>query len=175
VIAAYSSIFCELIIVLSCLSVAICQALVDIGGESAGKIIHLLSEFANPKTINWLLDALENTERYASDSYFCNRIALVLVRCRPDVVEDKLSHLTRLLTRKYIQQLFWVIPAIQNRCQFYNYDLYQAHLAAQKADRQTHSNSDRPSTTNPVIYDLRGAAIANLAHEVHGNQIAQPE
>jgi len=67
------------------------------------------------------------------------------------------------------------IATIQNRCKYYNHEIFQAHLAQQQGDRQNSQNSDRPATTNPVIYDLRGAAIANLAHEVHGNQITQPE
>ena len=54
------------------------------------------------------------------------------------------------------------ITAIQNRCKFYNYDLFQSE-AIQEEPHSSHS----PST---VIYDQRGATIGNQAHEVHGNQ-----
>ncbi|MCY6489879.1 HEAT repeat domain-containing protein [Leptolyngbya sp. GGD] len=63
------------------------------------------------------------------------------------------------------------IQAIQKNCKYYNHEIYQAYLEAQKDDRQTPQNSDRSNIT----YDLRGATIGNLAHEVQGNQITQPE
>jgi HEAT repeat protein len=151
----------------------LCQALVDIGGESANKIIHVLSEFADRKTINWLLDALENTERYASDSYFCNRIALVLIGCRSDIVEDKLSHLTSLLTRKYIQQLLWVIPAIQNRCKFYNYEIWRDAIQNEKLNMQNEAQvSPTGQTTNIIKIGTLNApnAALNLGGTIHGDQ-----
>jgi hypothetical protein len=152
----------------------LCQALVDIGGESANKIIHLLSKFADRKTINWLLDALENTERYASDSYFCNRIALVLIGCRSDVVEDKLSHLMSLLTRKYIQQLFWVIPAIQNRCKFYNYEIWRDAIQNEKLEIKNGEQETAVGQTTTIVnietLNAPNAAL-NLGGTIHGDQI----
>jgi HEAT repeat protein/energy-coupling factor transporter ATP-binding protein EcfA2 len=64
-----------------------------------------------------------------------------------------------------------VIKAIQKKWKFYSYEIAQAYVEAQKADRQTPQNSDLSNIT----YDLRGATISNLAHEVQGNQITQPE
>jgi len=151
----------------------LCQALVDIGGESANTIIHTLSKFADHKTINWLLDALENTEQYASDSYFCNRVALVLSGCRYDVVEDKLSHLTSLLTRKYIEQLFWVIPAIQNRCNFYNYEIWQDAIQNEKLEIKNgeHETAVGQTTTIFKIETLNAPnAALNLGGIIHGDQ-----
>jgi HEAT repeat protein len=151
----------------------LCQALVDIGGESANTIIHTLSKFADHKTINWLLDAIENTEQYASDSYFCNRVALVLSGCRYDVVEDKLSHLTSLLTRKYIEQLFWVIPAIQNRCNFYNYEIWQDAIQNEKLEIKNgeHETAVGQTTTIFKIETLNAPnAALNLGGIIHGDQ-----
>jgi HEAT repeat protein len=151
----------------------LCQALVDIGGESANKIIHLLSKFADHKTINWLLDALGNTEQYASDSYFCNRIALVLSGCRSDVLEDKLSHLTSLLTRKYIQQLFWVIPAIQNRCKFYNYEIWRDAIQNEKLEIKNGEQETAVGQTTTIfnIETLNAPnAALNLGGIIHGDQ-----
>ena len=151
----------------------LCQALVDIGGESANKIIHILSEFADRKTTNWLLDALENTERYASDSYFCNRIALVLIGCQSDVVEEKLSHLKSLLTRKYIQQLFWVIPAIQNRCNFYNYEIRQDAIQNEKLEIKNGEQAAAvEQTTNIFNIETLNApnAALNLGGTINGDQ-----
>jgi HEAT repeat protein/DNA replication protein DnaC len=72
--------------------------------------------------------------------------------------------------------VYLAIFAIQENCKFYNYEIHQAHLVAQQADRQASQKSDRPSTIYQfTYYDLRGAKIANLAHEVHGDQIAQAE
>jgi hypothetical protein len=39
------------------------------------------------------------------------------------------------------------ISAIQNRCQFYNYEIFQPHLAAQEADHSTSQNSDPNAIT----------------------------
>jgi HEAT repeat protein len=57
------------------------------------------------------------------------------------------------------------ITAIQNRCKFYNYELFQSEAIQE----EPHSSQSTPT----VIYDQRGATIGNLAHEVHGNQTTQ--
>ena len=53
-----------------------------------------------------------------------------------------LADLWQLYRQRVLNELWNVISAIQNRCQFYNYEIFQAHLAVQKADRQTQPNSD---------------------------------
>jgi HEAT repeat protein len=63
------------------------QALADLGFESSNEVIHLLAKFADVETCNWLVDALNNPEPHQTDQYFCNRIAFVLVECRPEIVE----------------------------------------------------------------------------------------
>ncbi len=51
----------------------------------------------------------------------------------------------------YLQQsgdyLWEAISAIQRNCKFYNYEIWQAHLAAQKGDRPTNQTSD-PNAIN---------------------------
>ena len=50
----------------------------------------------------------------------------------------------QLLDDGYIYQ----VRSIQANCKYYDYEIYQAHLAAQRVDRPTHPNRDRPSTIN---------------------------
>jgi HEAT repeat protein len=122
----------------------LCQALVDLGDESSNEVINLLSELADSDTCHWLVEALDNPEPYEADQYFCNRVALVLVKCRPEVVASQLPVLNMIASRNYIQQIFWIISAIQANCKFYNYEIFQAHQEAQKSDRPNSQNRDRP-------------------------------
>ncbi|MBE9098181.1 HEAT repeat domain-containing protein [Vacuolonema iberomarrocanum] len=100
------------------------NVLVEPGHKSSSETIDLLSELADSKTLSCLVDALENPEKYTRDIYFSNRVALVLGRCRPEMMADKLPALMDLYNRYYIQQLSWVIPTIQSRCKFYNYEIF---------------------------------------------------
>ncbi|WP_175551128.1 HEAT repeat domain-containing protein [Spirulina major] len=150
------------------------QALIEPDTASSNKIIEMLSKLAGSETIDWLIDALKNPYQHTHDQFFANRVAFVLSRANLDILQKRLTDLKQLITNHHIEQLFWLIPTIQNRCQFYNYEIYQAHLIAQQADRQASQKSDRPSS-NPVTYDLRNATIGNFAHEVHGNQITKAE
>ena len=129
--------------------------------QSPGQVIDLVSKFADTNTIHWLLDALENPEQHLADQYFPNRVALVLIQCRPDIVEDELPHLVSLSTRKYIHQLSWVIRAIQSNCQFYNYDLFCSDPVPEPA---TSGQSPIYTFNAPVgIVNTEGTVI-------HGNQ-----
>jgi len=60
------------------------------------------------------------------------------------------------------------IFAIQSHCQFYNYEIFQAHLAAQKADRPTNLTSDRPITyeVNAEVVQI----VENNYGTIHGKQ-----
>ena len=60
------------------------------------------------------------------------------------------------------------IASIQNRCQFYNYEIWQAHLAAQKADRTASQPSDRPITyeVNAEVVQI----VENNYGTIHGKQ-----
>ena len=111
------------------------QALVDLGYESSSEVIRLLSQFADLDTCNWLTNALDNPEPHRADPYFCNRIAFVLVECRSEIVVNQLPFLLKIVARKYLQQIFWIIPAIQANCQFYNYAIAQLKLTPHSPQR----------------------------------------
>ena len=102
------------------------KALEDPGHESSNETIDLLSELADTETLNSLIDALEHPEKYTKDIYFPNRVALVLVNCRPEIMADKLTDLKRLNESSYISQLSWLVPTIQSRCKFYSYGILQS-------------------------------------------------
>ncbi|KAM3114165.1 HEAT repeat domain-containing protein [Phormidesmis sp. 146-33] len=123
------------------------QALADLGYESPDEILRLLSKFADLDTCRWLVEALDNPEPHKADQYFSNRIALVLVKCQPEVVANQLSALKNIAFKHYISQVFWVISTIQENCKYYNYEIFQDYLKAQKNDRSTHQDSDRSPTT----------------------------
>jgi hypothetical protein len=114
------------------------------------------------------VNALDDPEPHKSDPYFCNRIALVLVGCRPEIVANQLPALKTIVSRSYVQQIFWIIPAIQANCRYYNYEICQAHLVAQKADRPAHQNRDRPITyeVNAEVVQI----VENNYGTIHGKQ-----
>lgn len=124
------------------------EALVDPGHKSSSEIIELLSELADSGTLNRLIEALKHPENHTQDIYFPNRIALVLVRCRSEIIADKLPALRNLNNTNDIPQLSWLIPTIQNRCKYYNDEIWQAHLAAQKGDQQNSQNRAIASPSN---------------------------
>ncbi|NER78416.1 MAG: TIR domain-containing protein [Leptolyngbya sp. SIO1D8] len=92
--------------------------------EPTGMIIDLLAELANIALIRTLVTALENPDVYDSDIYFQNRIAFTLVKSNSEYTATQLKTLTDIMEHKYIPQLFWVIPTIQSRCKFYNYEIF---------------------------------------------------
>jgi hypothetical protein len=60
------------------------------------------------------------------------------------------------------------IAASQNRCKYYKYAVFPAHLAAQKADRQKSQNSDRS-----VIYEVNAEVVQIVENNygtIHGKQ-----
>ena len=100
------------------------KALVDPGHISSNEIINLLSKAADSETLDCLLSALKTPSEYTEDLYFLNRVALVLVNCPPEKIADRLSALKELDKDFDIPQLSWLIQTIQNRCKFYNYEVF---------------------------------------------------
>ncbi|MBD1842172.1 HEAT repeat domain-containing protein, partial [Cyanobacteria bacterium FACHB-63] len=148
---------------------SLCETLIDLGDESSGEVFDLLAKFADSTVIDWLLDALKEPSRYVTDQYFLNRVALVLIRLPVDLADQHLPELLRLQQEQKIEQLTWLIPSIQNRCQFYDYEIYQDCLKAQKVDRQTPQNNDRSFTT---IYNIDRLGILNTGDTtIQGDQI----
>ena len=63
------------------------------------------------------------------------------------------------------------ISAIQNRCQFYNYEIFQAHLAAQTADRLT--NLTNLTSDRPITYEVNAEVVQIVENNygtIHGKQ-----
>jgi hypothetical protein len=172
------------------------KALADLGYESSasGEIIDLLSKLADSKLLSRLITALEEPEKYTADPYFCNRIALVLVKCRPEIVADQLPNLISVIGSQYVQQLLWVIPTIQANCQFYNYDIAQSPPTPEGRGHPTDGSaslyiesvkeltimSDQPpifNQTNPTIGVNYAAGGSNpkIIQKVQNTQQSSPE
>jgi HEAT repeat protein len=143
------------------------QALVDLGEESSNEVIDLLSKLADSDTCKWLVEALDNPEPHKSDQYFCNRVAFVLAECRPEIVANQLPALQKIISRNYIRQIFWLVPAIQANCKYYDYKIFRAHRAVQKGDRPNHQNRDRPCTINqfPNVTEVKIFEQVDNYHE----------
>jgi HEAT repeat protein len=128
-----------------------------------------LSELADAETVNLLISAFEDSLLIDfAEPYFFNRLALVLVECQHKILAKHLLSLVKVINRKYVKQLFWVIPAIQSRCKFYNYEIWQDYLTAQKTDRPTNQRGD-PSITQNFYGPTYG-----VAGNVEGDQITPP-
>ncbi|NJO76194.1 MAG: HEAT repeat domain-containing protein, partial [Leptolyngbyaceae cyanobacterium RM1_406_9] len=135
----------------------------------AGDAAKALGQIDSDDTIPALLKALEsgNPEvrlivAYKLSGFKSNCIASIL----PD--------LFKLLSTQSGEDAFDAIQGIQVNCKFYNYDLYQAYLAAQKGDPSA-SQSDKPTNVfNIGTLHAPGAAI-NLGGTIQGDQIgSQP-
>jgi len=91
-----------------------------------------------------------------------------LAKKHRDASAPHLPHLLTLIPTKSGEDAYSVIRTIQANCKFYNYEIWQAHLAAQKGDRQTHPNSDRPITyeVNAEVVQI----VENNYGTIHGKQ-----
>jgi HEAT repeat protein len=69
-----------------------------------------------------------------------------------EVVARHLPHLHMLSPTQFGEDAYSLVQAIQANCKFHNYEIFQAHLAAQKADHQTQPNRD-PGTTIHIAGD----------------------
>lgn len=58
--------------------------------------------------------------------------------------------------------LIYPVQGVKENSKFYNYEIWQSHLAAQKADRLIHPNSDRSSTINQLPYATKVKIFENV-------------
>jgi HEAT repeat protein len=108
---------------------ALFKVLINPRYEAAGEIISILTKLADSEMLKILTFALQNPSQYTEDRFFPNRVALVLAGCKRELIENHLSSLKKMMRLEHIHQLFWIIPAIQFSCQFYNYDIAQLSLS----------------------------------------------
>lgn len=152
----------------------LCHALVDPGYASSNEIIRLISKLIEPEILNELIGALENPDQHTKDPYLSNRAALVLERCSAETMAPKLISLKQLEKKKYIEQLSWLIPSIQNRSKIYNYEIWQEVIEnIQLAPREKEqSDTTRPAIFNTFnIKNLQIDGSANLGGIIDGDQI----
>jgi HEAT repeat protein len=132
--------------------------------------INVLGKIGCKTIIPRLLNILNNEDILDNGAWeICESAIDALAKmCTPDYLAD--------LWNVYFQNpeidLTRTIYAIQNRCQFYNYEIWQAHLIAQKADYQTHPNSDPNAITIQTLESLTimtdKAPIFNQQHATIG-------
>lgn len=137
------------------------DALVAPGHASIDEIIDLLAELIDLNFLYQLIDALKNPEKYTKDVYFPNRVALVLAECPLKEVGSTISDLLKLKIKCDIPQLSWLIPAIQNRCKFYNYEIWQEAMIAQKTTKEP-----QEPKTSPVSNIFPNAAKVQIFERV---------
>jgi hypothetical protein len=104
------------------------------------RVASVLGKIRNEMTIPELLQRLEH-----SDSDVRERVADALGNIAKKQTETIAQHLPNLLTLILTnsgEAAHRVIRAIQENCKFYNYEVFQAHLEAQKLDRQTPPTSE---------------------------------
>ncbi|KAM3091168.1 HEAT repeat domain-containing protein [Phormidesmis sp. 146-35] len=67
-----------------------------------------------------------------------------IAKKHPNAIAQHLPHLLTLIPTDAGQDAHRVILAIQENCKYYNYEIFQDYLEAQKNDRPTQQESDRP-------------------------------
>ncbi|HBY81548.1 MAG TPA: hypothetical protein DEG47_32200, partial [Cyanobacteria bacterium UBA11148] len=71
-----------------------------------------------------------------------------------EVVARHLSHLLTLIRTDSGKEIYHVVLTIQEICKYYNYEIFQAHLAAQKADKNNIHNRDPNAITIQTLERL---------------------
>ncbi|MBD1844342.1 HEAT repeat domain-containing protein, partial [Cyanobacteria bacterium FACHB-63] len=134
-------------------------------------ILSALGKLGNETAIFTLLQLMEDSEFDVLDSA---TVALCrIAQKHTNMLAQRLPQLLTLIpthadvaTGGYVLE---VILAIQENCKYYNHEIYQAYLEAQKADRQTPQNNDRSFTT---IYNIDRLGILNTGDTtIQGDQI----
>jgi HEAT repeats len=102
----------------------------------------LLGKFGHKESVPGLIQAIQ----YPNDEvrYFA---AYALGQVKEDTAAQYLPNLLTLLSSAGGEDILNAIRAIQANCKFYDYEIWQAHLTAQKADHQTHPSSDPNAIT----------------------------
>jgi HEAT repeat protein len=88
-------------------------------------LVHLIS-LGNLSIVSKLLSILKNIKDYQNaDFYLRNRAGIVLTKAEHTAMPHYTSELVTLLSSEVVEQASWAIAAIQSRCGFYNYEIYQ--------------------------------------------------
>jgi energy-coupling factor transporter ATP-binding protein EcfA2 len=124
------------------------------------------SESAIPGLLQWLEDSDSSVRRIAA--YALGNI----VKKHKNAISPHLPNLLTLIPTNSGQEAHRVIRAIQENCKYYNYDIYQAYLEAQKRDLSEGHTSDSRSST--VTYNIDQVGIINTGSVIiHGDQIGE--
>ena len=130
-------------------------------------ILEIIESSNEPSIIPSIISCMEDIESH-DDYYFRNRLAIVLMKIDCKYTYHYSSELWRLVHTDVGEQALWVIRTVQFNCKFYNYKIWQAHLAAQTADRTASQTSDRPITyeVNAEVVQI----VENNYGTIHGKQ-----
>ncbi len=102
---------------------------------------YALGEIGTEAAIPGLLRLLEDADSgvRGSAAYALGKIA----KKHAETISQHLPHLLTLIPTASGDDALRVILAIQENCKYYNYEIYQAYLEAQKHDLQTQQKRDR--------------------------------
>ncbi|MGG6284724.1 NACHT domain-containing protein [Leptolyngbya sp. AN03gr2] len=131
---------------------ALLKLMKNSGSSVRKEAAEALVEVGSDATIPALLKLLENSDSSVrSDA--AGVLSKIAKKC-PQTVAQHLPHLFTLIPTKSGEEVYKVILAIQENCKYYNYEIYQAYLEAQKADRQKSQDSDPTAITVQTIERL---------------------
>jgi HEAT repeat protein/energy-coupling factor transporter ATP-binding protein EcfA2 len=118
------------------------------------------SESAIPGLLQWLKSASPMCWT-AADSL--GKIA----KKNPNAITPHLPHLLTLIPTKSGKDAYRIIRAIQENCKYYNYEIYQAHLEAQKRDQSKGQTSGHPYKTNNHFPNATEVKIFEYVNQYH--------
>ena len=114
---------------------ALLNAIADSDGHVSWIAEEALVKLGSDAAIPALLQKIEHSDYYVRRS--AARVLGSVAKNHADVLSSHLSHLLALIPTASGEDAHDVILAIQANCKFYNYEIFQAYLTAQNADRQT--------------------------------------
>jgi HEAT repeat protein len=129
----------------------------------------LLGKFGYTEAIPGLIQAIEYPKNEVG--YLA---AYALGQIKGDAAARYLTHLHSLLKPSFPkvgEDAQNAITSIQNRCKYYNYEVYQAYLEAQQRNPSADQTSSHPST---VTYNIGNVGILNSGSvTIQGDQIGE--
>ncbi|MBD2325387.1 HEAT repeat domain-containing protein [Alkalinema sp. FACHB-956] len=132
-----------------------------------GNVVKALGQIGSETAIPGLLKLLEEEKK----SSVRGNVAAVLgqlAKEQVDVLSPYLPHLLNLISTHSGQAAQHIILAIQKYCKYYNYEIFQAHLAAQKGEPSYNSGS------HPITYNIGQIGNLNTGNvTIHGDQLGE--
>jgi hypothetical protein len=146
----------------------ICETLLNLNYQSSTEVMNLVAKYADISTVDWLIKVLAEPQTHRIEPYALNRIALTLRRIPVEIIQQRIMQLSTLFQKTHIHQLSWLLPELQSRINFYNYEIEKQAEELRKADRASLDDGRDDPYPNIIV---KGDYIAG--DKIQGDKIGR--